>query len=85
MAALLEEWGVTGRILGVTPKLVGASRGDEIQAWIQLNKGTKYQAKQFVILDDDTDMGKLKSNLVQTQGHVGLTMADAEKAIAMLL
>ncbi len=65
-----------------TPRLPEQTRGAEIAKW--LGDYERHKIQSFVILDDDKDMDSLSIRLVQTQGHVGLTMADAERAIAML-
>ncbi len=56
-------------------------RGDEIQTWINCNLDL---VGNFVILDDDKDMKQLLPWLVKTDSAIGLTMADAERAIKML-
>ncbi len=78
----LHEWGVEAGVIDCTPRLPDETRGAEIANWLQDYERHKIQS--FVILDDDKDMDGLSVRLVQTQGHVGLTMADAERAIAML-
>lgn len=68
-------------VIGKTPVLEGdVVRGDEIQRWIDLNGGVK----NFVILDDDADMGHLMPQLVQTDTFVGLTPELADKCIERL-
>lgn len=79
----LNRWGVTqGRIIGCTPFLQDRIRGEEIQSW--LDHFTSVTVESFVILDDDRDMKHLTHRLVKTDGIVGLTEADADKAIALL-
>jgi len=87
----LTKWGVTGEVLGLTPsgrvsrraaRIENRPRGCEILDWLQ--SFDRYGVESFVILDDDDDMGILINRLVQTKGHIGLTMADAEKAVLML-
>lgn len=89
VADKLLEWGVTGKVIGQTPRLervssggvdVAVERGLEIQAWLDQHSGVK----TFVILDDDKDMAHLLPRLVRTASLIGLTEADAERAIAML-
>jgi hypothetical protein len=55
-------------------------RGDQIQFWLDRNPGTT----NMVILDDESDMGKLMNKLVKTNSFVGLTSSDADKAVEML-
>ncbi len=87
----LAAYGVLGSVIDLTSDLrasakqrVGMTRGDEIQAWLSQHEDDRYTPEAFVILDDESDMGVLFQHLVQTQGHVGLTMADAERAIMAL-
>lgn len=82
MRETLNRWGVKGVMAGCTPALgYGRIRGDEIQQWINT---TRTPVTSFVILDDDSDMGNLRHRLVRCDHVVGLTEADADKAIAIL-
>ena len=62
---LFNYKGFTGNILGKTPYSLGIDpcRGDDIQGWLD-----KYPGKinNFVIIDDDSDMGHLAHKLVKT-------------------
>lgn len=87
MQASLREWGVTGRIVDITPNLscqtqgglyVTGNRGNEIRAWLGENK-----CAGFVILDDE-DVNGFVSELVQTDYGVGLTEEDAGLAMGIL-
>jgi hypothetical protein len=62
-----------------SPIWTGASRGREIQAWLD-----KHPSERFVILDDDTDMGALLPHLVNTDIFVGLTPDLADEVIRRL-
>jgi hypothetical protein len=88
---LLRRWGATGEIIGSTPILesawkpenklwIGVPRGREIQAWLDEHT----DVDSFVIIDDDGDMEHLCSRLIQTPFEIGLTEADADRAIEML-
>lgn len=85
MRETLKRWGVVGQVIDCTPILergaFSVQRGTEIQQWL---KTVRVPVTSFVILDDDSDMGQLRHRLVQTVNAVGLTMADAERAIAIL-
>ena len=81
---LLRLWGVSGRIIGCTPVLGSVDRGEEIQAYLDEYKKMRGAVSSFVILDDDDDMLHLAERLVQTQFAPGLTLEDADRAIAML-
>lgn len=82
IAADFLRVGCTARVIGKTPRLHGETRGTEIAAWL-----TIYRAgleTDFVILDDDGDMGLLLPRLIQTDRATGLTDADVDRAIAVL-
>ncbi len=65
---------------GAKSKLtMNSTRGDEIGAWL-----SSHVVDQFVILDDDRDMGPLIPNLVRINPEIGITDADVERSIAML-
>jgi hypothetical protein len=88
MHELLKSWGVTGKVIGMTPILFrkidslwrAASRGEEIAEYLH----GKTNVESFVILDDDRDMEELEPYLIQTPFDVGLTEKDADRAIDML-
>ena len=80
LQAMLDAQGFAGRVLDKTPtNIPGASRGDEIAAWLAEHAGVG-----FVIIDDHADMGELRTHLVQTQPSRGLQPADVPRALAML-
>lgn len=72
------------RVLGSTPHGGNMScRGDEIHHWL---KHFDQDVKSYVILDDDSDMlYNQRNNFVQTDGRLGLTVADVDRAIYILL
>lgn len=75
----LKSQGVEGDIIGRTPRL-GRVRGDEIFAWMQC----QIEWPQFVILDDDSDMGHLMDWLVRTDPVMGLCRLDVGMAVRIL-
>ena len=78
---MLEAEGFAGRVLDKTPAGTnGASRGEEIAAWL-----ADHAVGNYVIIDDHADMGDLRSHLVLTRPGHGLQPADAPRAIALLL
>lgn len=86
LADILYMWGVKGIVRDLTPVLLLASRGEEIQYWIyRFVDAGREPLGQFTIIDDDVDMGELTCRLVRTNGEVGLTEQDADRAIAMLM
>ena len=88
LTALLKTWGVTALIAGVTDDLsyldltspIGIRRGDEISQWLDAHP----EVDDFVILDDDDDMGSLRPYLVQTETDQGLTDDQATRAALLL-
>ena len=90
------HFGVVGDVIDKTPRIesvarfegkpgkiiVPAVRGDEIVAWLESYE--RYPVDSFVILDDDSDMGRIADRLVHTEFGNGLTEADADRAIQML-
>ena len=79
----LDNWGFRGVVRGVTGGF-RASRGEEIKEYLDEYDSMGLKVDKFVILDDDSDVGELTPYLVRTSLEDGLTMADAERAIAAL-
>ena len=67
------------RVIGTTMSDTKLVRGGEIKKWLDLTG-----VEKFVILDDDSDMGEVIDNLVQTQYEDGLTSVEMFKAIEIL-
>ena len=81
LQAMLESQGFKGRVVGKTPTgAPGASRGDEITAWL-----TGHDVGGYVIIDDHVDVGDLHDCLVLTHPANGLQPADAARAVATLM
>jgi hypothetical protein len=89
----LEEWGITGEMISITPDLAhrgpvlwnSVARGLEIQKWIDdWESDTDHSLESFVILDDDKDMEHLMPFLIHTPFEIGLTEEHAQRAIEML-
>ena len=78
---ILSDQGVTGEVIDKTPtKMSLRNRGQEIQHWMDNNS----TLDEFVILDDDSDMGHLLDHLVQTDFNVGLTDVEMHECIRRL-
>lgn len=75
----LRRWGVKGQVVDITGQDF-AARGTEIHNWLEKNP----DVKDFVILDDDSDMEPYMDRLVKTDFERGLTAAHAKTAIALL-
>jgi hypothetical protein len=88
LTELLRGWGVTAQVAGITDDLsfldlttpIGIHRGDEVGQWLDAHPNVE----DFVILDDDDDMGALKPFLVQTADGAGLTDEQVERAARAL-
>lgn len=84
-----------GRVIGKTPNGFNDPelrdfggrllRATEIGSWLKTN-GKGYDVERFAIVDDDYDAGVgYAPQFVQTDVGVGLTDADAERLVAILL
>ena len=67
------------KIIGYTPYLEGKIRGEEIKKWIEDNNYVNFN--NFIILDDDTDMGDLDNHLIKCDPYLGFTIYEFEKCI----
>jgi hypothetical protein len=77
LADVLVVWGLP-RPIGRTPRLPGASRGEEIAAWLLGHP----DVEQFVIIDDDDDMlPEQKSRFVKVSGDVGFGWEQVNQAL----
>lgn len=75
--------GLVAGIVGETPNLGNGriDRGTEIAAWLARHPGVA----SFVILDVCSDMGNLRSLLIQTDPFVGLDDRDVDRARQLLI
>lgn len=77
---------ISSFLMGCTgPDEEAPSRGEQIAEWVQ--KSTTFPVDHFVVLDDVPEgmsMGPVQEHLIQTDGRVGLTMAQARRVIARL-
>jgi hypothetical protein len=81
LQAMLEAEGFTGRVVDKTPTVApGAKRGEEIAAWL-----AEHALGGYVIIDDHSDMGELRTELVLTNPGHGLQPTDAPRAIEILM
>jgi hypothetical protein len=80
LQAMLDAEGFAGRVIGKTPTgMPGASRGQEIAAWLD-----EHAVGGYVIVDDHADMGDLHAHLVLTHPARGLQPEDVPRAVALL-
>jgi hypothetical protein len=81
LQTMLEAQGFVGRVIDITPSgTPGASRGDEIAAWL-----VEHEVTGYVIIDDHVDVGALRVHLVQTHSAHGLQPADAVRVLETLM
>jgi hypothetical protein len=81
---ILQKNGIVSEyVIDKTPDLKGQIRGKEIAAWLESYKGFE-KIEEFVIIDDDEDMGILKKHLVKTDGYEGLMWSKMKKVMKML-
>jgi hypothetical protein len=66
-------------VIGVTPRIAGLIRGDEVEAWLSNND----YAGPYVCVDDDDDF-RIGQPLIQTNREVGMTRLDAERCVEVL-
>ena len=98
MQTLLDKKGFKGEIIGLTPVLYftglkdyhySVPRGNEIKAWLEINKGIlgdKMSKVKYVIFDDDSDMLLWqRENYFWIDAYCGLTKNIIYKATRFLL
>ena len=79
----LDLFGISRRIIGITPVIDSVSRGKEIAAWLEDN-GMALGVNHVVIIDDDNDMAELTDYLALCSGHNGITDMVRVKALEIL-
>lgn len=89
MQEMLVSHGFGGTLVGATPNLEDRPRGQEIASWIESETGIELSRGQrawpaFVILDDNADMDRLMSRLVQTDYDTGLKDEHIARARVLL-
>jgi hypothetical protein len=75
---LLHSHGVRGKVIGCTPT-PNDERWMDIKQWLD-----EHPTGRYVVLDDQIDAGG-PHPFVQTKMDIGLTEADADRAIDLLL
>lgn len=63
-------------ILGCTPRLPDGCRGDEIRQYLNEHP----EVTNFIILDDDTDMGDLSNHLIECYRDAGFNLSEYIRA-----
>lgn len=72
----LEKYDLKKDVIGFTPILY-KTRGEEIEQYLS----TLSYKPNFIILDDDADMGRLLPYLIKTNNQVGLTRENVNLSI----
>ena len=78
------SYGILGNVIGATPEKNSTRnrRGKEIQAWLDENRHLNID--NYVIVDDDRDMGKLIHRAVFTKFEDGLLDHHVELIVGIL-
>ena len=90
MNLMLKNRGATFQIVAKTPRGMPkkfsqcVDRGDEIEEYLSCCRQEGEQVESFVILDDHSDMGNVRNNLVLTSDRTGITMENVEEALQIL-
>ena len=85
LKAMFEPFGMFQRVLGTTPNIDGDFvRGREIDTWLNSIHAKRFDIKNFIILDDDSDMEPHMNRLIQTNTQEGLTEDIAKNCIELL-
>lgn len=79
---ILKRYVPNAKVLDKTPICSSRIRGEEIFSWLKNHHILQFD--RFVIIDDDSDMGKLLPHLFKINGKVGLDFFAAEKIIKYL-
>ena len=77
---MLEKYDLKKDVIGFTPILY-KKRGKEIEEYLS----TLSCKPNFIILDDNTDMGDLLPYLIKTNNQFGLTKENIKKGMIKLL
>lgn len=67
------------KVIGATPRIDGAKRGDEITEWLKQHA----EVKNYLIFDDDTDMTIHIDRLVKCDCVVGFTLNQYNYAVSL--
>lgn len=94
MEAMWHERALPGQLIGVTGQsphanfpmsaggTAGAAKGEEIRSWMKEHAS---KPNRYVIFDDEADIRpEQRPHFIQTDPHIGITRADAERAIQIL-
>lgn len=84
----MENWDF---VIDQTPTSQNDNRGDEVQSWLDMGRERQVvddnfePVTSFVIIDDTDEFSSTqRQSFVKTNSQVGLTQADAQRAIQIL-
>lgn len=72
---------INDRYFSSTPLLKDKTRGEEIKEWLYMFSDMDIN---YVILDDENDIGDLEDRLVQCNDYYGFTKNELKKALELL-
>lgn len=94
MKDMWHERALPGQLIGITGQSLhanfpmsagetaGAAKGEEIRGWLKEHASKPYR---YVIFDDEADIRpEQRPHFIQTDPRIGITRADAERAIQIL-
>ncbi|MFD0698031.1 HAD domain-containing protein [Paenibacillus sp. GCM10027628] len=61
------------KVIGMTPIIDGAIRGREVKEYLKNTEESGMKISKFVIIDDEEEMGDLKTFLIETEFKTGIT------------
>jgi hypothetical protein len=77
----LKLYDINNRFFSSTPNLIDKTRGEEIEFWLDCFSDMNLN---YIIIDDENDVGKLKNRLVLCDQYYGFTKIELEKALELL-
>ncbi len=80
----MQSYKITGEVIGMTCEKANAlrnRRGKEIQVWINEHYN---DIEKFVIIDDDSDMGRIRTHQILTKFEDGLLDYHVDRVIEIL-
>lgn len=69
---------IEGRVIDRTPCHRETQRGNEIYEWLHDNG---HLETPYVVLDDDSDMDKVRDRFIQTDARVGFSWINLEQVL----
>ena len=79
----LKVYGLLDSFISTTPIFHSSDiRGEEIKLWLNINKNI-YKDIEYIIIDDEDNMGELKDRLVKCNPYYGFNNEMKEKAYSL--